>query len=152
VYPGDLGTVRVGDTVTVVNELSGRQTQGRITAVSPTLDRGTRTATARVELGNPDGVWRPGLFVVGRLHRPADSVSVLVPRDAVQTLDSEHVVFVPAGNTFEAVPVQIGRSDRDRIEILSGLTPGAAFVSSGAFELKAQLVTSALDPHAGHGH
>ena len=36
--------------------------------------------------------------------------------------------------------------------ILSGLEEGMEYVNNGAFELKAKIVTSSFDAHAGHGH
>jgi len=75
-----------------------------------------------------------------------------VPKNAVQTVEGESVVFVPVGTVFEPVPVTLGRTDRERVEITAGLAPGTPYVIRGAFALKAKLVTSGLDPHAGHGH
>ena len=51
-----------------------------------------------------------------------------------------------------AAPVRLGLVDGARVEIKSGLAPGAKYVAVGAFSLKAQMVTSGMDPHAGHGH
>jgi len=49
----------------------------------------------------------------------------------------------------EVVP---GESDSDNIIIINGVVEGDRYVSSGAFELKAKIVTSALGEHAGHNH
>jgi len=48
--------------------------------------------------------------------------------------------------------VKIGSSDAEHVEILSGLKPGQRYVIKGAFDLKAHMLTSNMDPHAGHGH
>ena len=152
VYLKDLEAVRTGQDATIRAEHSGREAQGRITMLSPTVNEETRTATARVVMDNDDGSWRPGVFVVGRVSVSAEKVPVVVPKNAVQTVEGKQVVFVPEGGAFEPVPVQTGRSDRERIEITAGLAPGTSFVAEGAYELKAKLVTSSLDSHAGHGH
>jgi len=63
------------------------------------------------------------------------------------------VIFVDDGpNRFKPVEVMTGDSDADYIHIVSGLCEGTNYVSTGAFELKAKIVTSNLDAHAGHGH
>ena len=152
VYLKDLYAVRVGGEVTVRAEHSGREARGRVMMVSPILNKETRTGIARVVLDNDDGTWRPGVFVVGHVSVSAERVPVVVPKNAVQTVEGKQVVFVPEGKAFEPVPVQTGRSDRNRVEITAGLAPGTPFVAEGAFELKAKLVTSTLDSHAGHGH
>ena len=84
---------------------------------------------------------------VGPLEAP-----VVVEKDAVQVLDEEEVVFVPDGDGFVPVPVRLGRADRERVIVLAGLAAGQLYVHEGAFELKAEAVTSGTDPHAGHGH
>jgi hypothetical protein len=61
-------------------------------------------------------------------------------------------VFVEHEGAFETTPVTLGRSDSASVEIVAGLPAGSRFASEGAFQLKAAIVTSALDPHAGHGH
>ena len=126
--------------------------KGVIDYVSPVLGEATRTATARIVLPNPDGLWRPGLFVSANLEVAETEVAVMIPRTAAQYLDEEWVVFVEAGDGFEPVPVTLGRGDEERVEVLSGLRAGQRYVSEGAFECKAKVVTSNIDPHAGHGH
>lgn len=152
VHLKDLPVLQVGNEVLIRAQHSGATTRARIAALSPLVDAETRTATARAVIDNADGEWRPGVFVVGRVQTAADDVPVVVPKHAVQTVADRPVVFVPSGDVFTPVPVQTGRSDRERVEITAGLAAGTPFVSEGAFEIKAKLVTSALGSHAGHGH
>lgn len=152
VYLKDLYAVRVGEQITVRAEHSGREARGRVAMVSPIVNAETRTATARLVLENDDGSWRPGVFVIGHVSVSAERVPVVVPKNALQTVEGKEVVFVPEGDRFKPVPVQTGRSDRERVEIVAGLPSGTEYVAEGAFELKAKLVTSSLGSHAGHGH
>ncbi len=77
----------------------------------------------------------------------------VVKKDAVQVLNDKNVIFIqPTKNVFEPVEVSLGMSDDNYVEIKTGLHLGDSYVSKGAFELKAKLVTSALGDHAGHGH
>ncbi len=73
----------------------------------------------------------------------------------VAALMDEHnldaMLFYGAGR-FATVDVEVGDSDRHYVQILSGLSEGTEYVSVGAFELKAHIVTSSLSGHAGHGH
>ena len=152
VHLKDLHAITVGKTVSIRADYSGREAQGQVTMVSPIVDHETRTASARLVLDNTDGSWRPGLFVVGRIAVSTQSIPVIVPKNAVQTIEGKTVVFIPEGDAFVPTPVQTGRSDREHIEITAGLAPGTQFVTEGAYELKAKLVTSNLGSHAGHGH
>ena len=149
----DIGSVRAGQSVIVsASEISIPEETTVLDFVSPVINRSTRTASARAELDNSSGYWMPGLFVSAHVTTSLSEASVVVNREAVQTLDGETVVFVPHEGAFETKPVQLGFSNRTQVEIQSGLVAGDEYVSLGAFALKAEIVTSGLDSHAGHGH
>ncbi|MBW1896161.1 MAG: hypothetical protein JRI47_03800 [Deltaproteobacteria bacterium] len=107
---------------------------------------------ARIILSNPKGEWRPGLFITAELTIHEETVPLLVSKAAVQRLDGETVVFVETEEGFESRPVSTGRSNSTHLEVLSGLNTGETYVAKGAFSVKAKIITSGLNAHAGHGH
>ena len=131
-----------------------RTWEGTVTYVSSRLDEETRSVTVRVELDNPDGSLKPGLFGTLRIQPPEDAQEpvLLVPESAVQRLRGRTVVFVPdeQPHTFRAVPVVTGHPSGSLVEILEGLPPDARVVVEGAFVLKSQLMRSELGE--GHAH
>ncbi len=152
VYPKDLASVSPGVKVHVDPGTGVAEREGTVAYVSPLVDKRTRTVPARIVLKNPDSTLRPGLFVTVHVERESEEARVVIPRSAVQVIDEEAVVFVMEGDGFEAVPVKLGAADRERVVVLEGLPAGRKVVTRGSFELKAQIVSSGLDPHAGHGH
>jgi len=152
VYTKNLPAIRKGQEVILRADHSGAQARGPIAMVTPFVEESTRSATARVVLDNSDGRWTPGTFVSGLISTAEENLPVVVPRDAVQSIEGEDVVFVEHEGAFEITPVTRGRSDRVGVEVVAGLVPGTRFVAKGAFQLKATVITSNLDPHAGHGH
>ena len=152
VYTKDLAVVRKGQEVVLRAAHSGAQARGAVAMVTPFVDEATRSATARVVLDNSDGRWVPGTFVTGFIGASQRDVPVVVAREAVQSIDGRDVVFTEHEGRFEATPVMLGRTDRASVEIVAGLEPGTPYVTQGAFQLKATVVTSNLDSHAGHGH
>ncbi len=152
VYQKDLVRVRKGQAVQIRPSQSGGAIEGVISFVAPIVDARTRTALARVILANPDGQWRPGLFVTAELAVGEPQASIVIPKTAVQRIGEESVVFIDTGTELVAEQVAVGQSDGDRVEILAGLEAGQRYVVEGAFELKAKIVTSGLGAHAGHGH
>lgn len=152
VYMKDLPAVRAGQEVTLRADHSGARARGAIDMVTPFVDEATRSATARVVLDNTDARWRPGTFATGTISTSVEELDVIVPRDAVQMIEGQTVVFIDHQGVLEPAPVSVGRSDRENVEIVEGLRPGTAFVAQGAFQLKAKHITSGLDAHAGHGH
>jgi cobalt-zinc-cadmium efflux system membrane fusion protein len=130
----------------------GHTAQGVVKYISPIVSHQTRTFTARCVLAGADEDFTPGAFVRARIVTKQRDARVVVPLDAVQTIDGESVIFISGEHGFSPVPVKTGLMDDTGIEILHGLELNDRYVASGAFALKAHVVTSGMDPHAGHGH
>jgi len=152
VYQKDLATIRAGQPVHVVAGPGIPEAEGVLSFVSPIVNADTRTCLARVDLANPDGSLRPGLFVTAEVAVGGRDAAVLVPKAAVQRIEGEPVVFVAADHGLESRPVKLGASSGSHVQISSGLKPGERYVATGAFALKSKIVTSGMDAHAGHGH
>ena len=149
VYQRDLDRVQVGQTVEVLVGHASAGT-GTIDYVTPVVSERTRTATARVVMPNPDGRWRPGMFVTGQILIARDRVPVAVPRSALHRHEGRTVVFLETGEGFVPSEVTVGRTDAERAEILDGLDAGGRFVSRGGFTLKAELDKESFS--SGHAH
>lgn len=147
----DISRIKQGTTV-VVQSSNGMKALSTIFLIGPVVDEETRTGLARLMLDNTEGHWKPGTFVTGTVRISAENLPVVVPAEAVQNIEGKEVIFVPEEHGFKPVPIETGRRDRAKVEIVSGLKPGTSYVTQGAFELKAITVTSSLGSHAGHGH
>lgn len=150
VYLRDLDLIKVGDETIVRAGSRNRSVSGKISYVTPVVDEHTRTATARMVIENPDGYWRPGMFVMAEVKTGEVAARVVVPSSAVHTLDGQSVVFVEDHGGFEPRPIDIGRKGNDQMEIVSGLEPGERYVTVGGFTLKAELGKDSLGD--GHAH
>jgi membrane fusion protein, heavy metal efflux system len=135
----DLARVKVGENVTIKASAFDSTASGRVAYVGALIGEQTRTARARVVLSNPQGSWRPGLFVNVEVIAAETEVPVSVVSDAIQNMDDKTVVFVRVTDGFIAQPVQTGRSDGSRTEIVSGLKAGTRYAAAGSFVLKAEL-------------
>ena len=89
---------------------------------------------------------------MARFEFSEKQVKVLVPKNAIQSLEGRKCVFIKDDHGFEPAFIEIGLDNTTHVEILSGLTAGREYVTEGAFALKSKIVTSTLDSHAGHGH
>ncbi|KXK30746.1 MAG: efflux transporter protein [Candidatus Brocadia sinica] len=139
VYAKDLSVVRVGQNVTVRSKILGLEANGTLAYLGPLVGEQTRTALGRVIVQNPEGRWRPGLFVTVGIVQEEVTVPVAVPVGAIQTFRDWFVVFVQYGDLFEVRPVELGRNDGRWVEVLHGLFPGERYVASNSFILKADL-------------
>ena len=139
----DLAEVREGARVTV--NRGGRSEQGKVVFVSPLLNADTRSARVVVSLPNKDMAWRPGTYVTAEVETATDQVPVRVAKSALQTVEGKRVVFVRTDEGFEKREVELGRSDDDGFEVVSGLKPGETIAVANTFLLKAELGKSEAD-------
>lgn len=112
----------------------GEAVRAIVTAVSPNPS----TAGAQVRARAVGFVPPAGTPVSGRVMTGLAS-TLVVPSNAVQTVNGRPVVFVVVDQGFRAVPVVPGRVAAGNTEILSGLTGGERIAGKGAFLLKAEL-------------
>lgn len=150
VYAKDLPLVRKGQRVSIHGAGPGVRGGGIISYVSPILSEETRTALARIELPNPEGRWRPGLFVTAHVVVEEADVPLAVPVTAFQSVGGEEVVFVEDEDGFVARPVKVGRRGNAFAEILEGLSPDEQTAIKGTFFLKSEAAKEELG--GGHGH
>ena len=142
----DAASVRSGQRVTLTFEGSaGGTREGTISRVATAVDPATRTVTARVEVPNPGGALKTGMFLRGRIEVTAGHDALLVPLDAVQKAEGRTVVFVRKGaSSFKPVPVELGIESSGFVEVLRGLAPGAEVVTTGAFLLKTEILKDSI--------
>jgi len=152
VYPKDLMIIKKGQKVIISAGQTIPDAEGVISYVGPVVGAESRTALARVVLPNSTGIFRPGLFVTAKVTVDDVEADVIVPERAVQTLEGKKCVFVKDEHGFEPSFITLGQSNAGYVQVTSGLNPGQQYVTKGAFELKAKIITSTLDSHAGHGH
>ncbi|MGG5811633.1 efflux RND transporter periplasmic adaptor subunit [Falsiroseomonas sp. CW058] len=149
VRPDDLIYVREGQEVTVTpptgGDVSGR---GRIAFVSPVVDQETGAARVVATLPNAEGHWRPGTFAVAVIAASGGEAEIVVPREAIQTIKGENVVFVRTERGFERREVVLGRGNERVSEVVFGLDPGDVVATANSFVLKAQLARG----EAAHSH
>jgi len=175
VFEKDLSLVREGQPARVtVQAYPGETFTGIVTYVYPTVTLEARTGRVRVELANPDGKLKPGMYARVALEVPPGDPRLVVPRDAVHATGERAWVFVRGPDeTLIARQVETGRVAERRIEILSGLEEGETVVASANFLIDAEssmgsaieampgmemetdddatAEPAAADPHAGHG-
>lgn len=139
VPPAQLSGIRIGQTLKVTSEGVG-EVEARVSFIEPEVREGSRTVSVRATLSNPDGRWKPGMWVTSRLRSGGFQVAVVVPRTAVVLLDGESVVFVRLEDgSFVPHKVSLGRGDDRSVEVLGGVSAGERYAATGAFTLKAEL-------------
>jgi membrane fusion protein, heavy metal efflux system len=139
VYAREVPSIYLGQSVRVRSRILNQVSTGKITYISSQFGRDTQSVQARVNLPNPKGHWRPGLFVDMSIVTTPVKVSVAVRRSAIQNINDQSVVFARFNDYFELRPLTLGRSNEDWVEVLDGLLVGQAYASSNSFLIKADL-------------
>jgi len=136
-----LGEVAVQQDVNVrVAAWPAQEFPGKISAISPNIERSSRSVQIRAILENPEKRLHPGMF--------ADVHTVLPQKSAVLTLPERAITYNPYGNsvfvvtegegatTVNRVQVTTGNVSEGRVEILTGLQPGMEVVTDGHNKLR----------------
>lgn len=141
--------IRKGMKTTVRNWDGDASFTGSISYLSSIIYEDSQSIMARVVIDNKTANWRPGVFVkaVVFIESLADVISV--NKSAIQTLEGKRVVFIEQSEgVFIPQPVELGRSNTNRVEVVSGIKLGDRYVVSNSYILKADFLKS----EASHEH
>lgn len=135
VFERQASLVQVGDQVQMQLGYSpGREWQGQVDYVYPSLNTKTRTAQIRVHFHNPDGYLKPGMFAQMRIETAPMDDTLLIPRQAlIRTGSQSRVVLAKGEGRFKSVAVQVGNINDEQAEIILGLDEGDRIVTSAQF-------------------
>jgi len=133
-YEYDLPLVTVGQEATVVLPNDAEHPlRGKVMYVSPIVQPETRTATARLELPNPKGILKPGMYTNTQITVDL-GMRLAVPTEAILDTGIRQIVFVDRGQgLFEPRDVTVGVKADGTYEIKSGVNEGEVVVVSGNF-------------------
>lgn len=125
----DVARLRPGQEVTVRVPSAGQRLAGILSAVSPSTAPGQKSYLARVEVPNPNGTLRGGMYAEVELVS-ARTAGVTVPVDAVVERGGQTVVYVVESGTAREKPVEVRARDGERA-VVKGIGAGDAVVVSG---------------------
>src|SRR5262249_2342968 len=121
VNPGDRALIRV-------QAIPGKEFEGKVTRASWTLDAKSRTLRTEIDLPNPNGRLRPGLYAYATIIVEEHAGALTVPTSALVRQDSQTYCAALVDGRAMRKPVTVGIDDGARTEIVSGLTGGETLV------------------------
>jgi membrane fusion protein, copper/silver efflux system len=137
----EIGQITIGAPAKVsFRALPGETFDGRVTFILHELETATRTAKARIEIGNPEHRIKHEMFADVEIDAGAGEPERLVaPASALIDSGSRQVVIVDRGEgRFEPRPVRIGARGDGFVEITDGVKPGEAVVVTANFLIDAE--------------
>ncbi len=121
----DVPYTNVGDPAVVEMEtLAGEKFTGKVSRISNSEDRVTRTMRVEIDLKNPKNRLRDGMYGRVTIYVDVGAEGVTVPSSAVffDRKSNKKSVFVVKNNKAHRAAVEIGQDDGKSVEILSGLS------------------------------
>jgi membrane fusion protein, multidrug efflux system len=121
------GEIKVGQRVHFA--AGGRDFEGRVARISPTIDPTNRSITVYMQVPNVGGVLKANSFSTGRIVSRTVDGAIVVPNAAIrqaQGNDKPFVYRLDATDALERAPVSVGIVDESQAiaEIVEGLKPG----------------------------
>jgi RND family efflux transporter MFP subunit len=114
-----------------VQTFPGRIFYGIVAHSTVVLDPGSRTLVAEIDMINPKGILRPGMFAMVQLSIPQPRGVLLIPDSALVTGTSgTQVITVDSNNKLHFQKIQVGDDNGQEIEVLSGLSGNSSIVSA----------------------
>ncbi|ASJ54058.1 efflux transporter periplasmic adaptor subunit [Brevibacillus formosus] len=129
----DITKVKVGTTVKVNVQSSGKTIDAKVTAMSPVMDTQLKAYPVEITIPNPSNELKSDMVVNVTFPSAGESgaKSIVVTRGAVFDRDGKQYVFKLEGDIAKQVEVTTGKSSSDQIEILTGLSAGDKIVVKG---------------------
>ena len=121
------GEIKVGQRVHFA--AGGRDFEGRVARISPTIDPTNRSITVYMQVPNVGGVLKANSFSTGRIVSRTVDGAIVVPNAAIRQAQGNDKPFVSrldATVALERAPVRVGIVDESQAiaEIVEGLKPG----------------------------
>ncbi|HEX8758150.1 MAG TPA: efflux RND transporter periplasmic adaptor subunit [Steroidobacteraceae bacterium] len=137
IFGSDLVQVHIGDTATVDTGDGTAPLTGTVTNVGPVVDPDTRSVSARVQVDNPDGILKQGMYVQARIQSHRQYRGLLIPVSAVLRNDENlpYVYVVDPDGSYARRSVTLGERVGNRVVISQGLQTGDKVVVDGSIFL-----------------
>ncbi len=142
-YENQISSLKEGQEIQIAtNAYPAKEFTAKISFIDPVLNTATRTVMIRAVLPNKEGLFKPGMFLQGKVKGITNdgNETIVVPQSAVMWTGERSVVYVKSKEdepVFELRKVKLGKSRGDQYEILEGLQNGEQIVTQGTFTVDA---------------
>src|SRR5690554_313417 len=143
VYENQIELLKKGQEVSVTtNAYPNKEFTGKVDFIDPTLNTKTRTVTLRVVLSNKDNLFKPGMFVSGKIKGVASNTKevLTIPSSAVLWTGERSLVYLkpdPNETVFEMREITLGSKMGENYQVVDGLENGDEIVTNGTFTVDA---------------
>jgi multidrug efflux pump subunit AcrA (membrane-fusion protein) len=131
-----LGQLQIGQTANLSVESFPKDAfTGTVKGIAPVLDPRTRSVAVQVDVPDPQGKLKPGMFAQLAIQTGQRAATLMVPKEAVLRVGSvdpsapvQSVVYTVAESRVHKQVVSLGASDGKNVEVVQGLQEGIDLV------------------------
>jgi len=133
----DIGRIAVGQKVGVeVSAISSELMEGEVVSISPVADPRTKTYELKAALPNEGGRLKAGMSATIYAVVDVEKDTVIVPREAVLTVQGEQSVYIVEDGLARRRPVALGLENGTLVSVRQGVSPGEQVVVRGQHYLQ----------------
>ena len=143
VYENQIAQFKVGQKIKIIsNAYPNKVFDASVSFIDPVLNTKTRTVAIRAVLQNNDRLFKPGMFVSGKIESSTTSPSgqLSIPATAVMWTGERSLVYIktnPNEPVFKMREITLGNRNGDAFTVVSGLENGDEIVTNGTFTVDA---------------
>lgn len=140
-YDRELPDLSAGAKIGVQIAGSYQRLSGHIVFDNPVNEGDSRVHLVNIAIPNPEGKIQPGMLAYVYLETSKNNPSIVIPRSAVLYGENNNYVWVKdSSGAFQRRAVVLGRDNNAMTEVLHGIKPGEAVVSSGAYLVNSEYI------------
>ena len=142
-YENQIAQFNIGQKINITtNAYPNKEFEGTISFIDPILNNATRTITVRATLQNKNDLFKPGMFVTGKVKGATQTMenTLTVPASAVLWTGERSLVYVktnPNEPVFEMREVTLGNRSGETYQVSTGLNNGDEIVTNGTYTVDA---------------
>ncbi|MEG3657706.1 efflux RND transporter periplasmic adaptor subunit [Arenibacter palladensis] len=142
-YENQITQFKIGQNIKIVsNAYPNKEFDASVSFIDPVLNTKTRTVGIRAVLENSERLFKPGMFISGKIESSITSPSgqLNIPATAVMWTGERSLVYIktnPNEPVFEMREITLGKRNGEIFTVVSGLQNGDEIVTNGTFTVDA---------------
>ncbi|MEN3322210.1 efflux RND transporter periplasmic adaptor subunit [Mariniflexile soesokkakense] len=143
VYENQINLFKKGQEISITtNAYPNKEFKAKVDFIDPILDTKTRVVKLRAVIGNENDVFKPGMFVEGKIQTTTSTSEqpLVIPTSAVLWTGKRSIVYSKVKGSepiFEMKEIELGAKIGDNYQVTNGLRNGDEIVTNGAFTVDA---------------
>ncbi|NMM38166.1 MAG: efflux RND transporter periplasmic adaptor subunit [Glaciimonas sp.] len=137
----DIVQIKLGQPVNIRVDGISQAITGSVVRINPTTQAGSRSILAYIQVNNPDGALRGGMFGQAELTLSQKTGVLSVPQSAIRQVSGRTIVYAIENGVLTEKPVTLGLEGKNDsgavVEITAGLASGAQIVKANLGNLQA---------------